>query len=289
MMKELSIFSKIMFGAVALLLIVTVVLGITTAVKASKGELGTIPTTPKPTQSADITGEPKPTGDAETTPEPSETPVPSKKIIAIDPGQQKSEDKDKEPVGPGATETVQKMSYGATSKTTKEREYIWTLKMAEVLKEELESRGYEVVLLRDSNDDVKISNAERAQKANEAGADLLIGLQLDGATNAPSASGMYVQIASEKNKYVTPDNIAEAQKLGKRIHDKLINKLEPNDRGVKAADDLALINWAKMPTVVVTLGFASNEAEDKKLQTTEYKQKIAGYISESIDDYFGIE
>ncbi len=291
MFRELSIFSKMMFGCVAALLIVTVALGITTAVKASKGEVGVPSGTPVPSEMAAMSGTPKPTDIAGADVTPEATPMPIKKyVIALDPGQQKVQDRDLEPVGPGAATTVEKMSYGATSVTTKEREYIWTMRMAEMIKAELEARDYEVVLVRDPDDDnANISNSERAQKANEAKADLLIGIQLDGVTNSPDAKGMYVQIPSTKNVYVDPEVVAGAEKLGKLILEKLLDKTGANDRGVKKDDKLALINWAKMPTAIVTLGYASNKDEDKLLQSTEYQQKMTGCICDAIDQYLGIE
>lgn len=289
MFRQLSIFSKIMFGSVAALLIATVVLGVMTAVKASKGEIGVINTEPSPTSSAHATGgpSPKPTGniaDTEVTPE--ATPTPAKTyVIAIDPGQQKNQNQDTEPVGPGSSTTVTKMSYGATSTTTKEREYIWTMRMAEMVKQELEARNYKVVLVRESNDDkIDLSNAERAQKANEANADILIGIQLDGA-NDSSVSGMYFQVASANNPFVKSENVSEAKKLAKLLHDKLIDKTGASDKGIKDADNLAEINWANMPTVVATLGYASNKDEDSLLQSAAYQQKMTGCICDAIDAY----
>ncbi len=282
MFRELSIFSKIMFGSVAALLLVTIVLGITTAVKAGKGELNR--NDPVPSQMAELSGTPKPTDIAsgEVTPEP--TPEPSKKlIVAIDPGQQKSQDRNLEPIGPGASTTVEKMSYGATSINTKEREYLWTMRMAELIRAELEARDYEVVLVREADQD-NISNSERAQIANEAKADVFIGIQLDASSNT-SIKGMYTQYASASNPYVPMDSIDGSKVLGEMIHKSLISKTNAEDKGTRPTDRLAEINWAKMPTVILTLGYASNKEEDGLLQTAEYQQTITACICDSIDAF----
>ncbi len=287
MFRELSIFSKIMFGSVAALLLVTLALGITTAVKASKGEINN-PSPSLPPQIADLSGTPKPTGIAggDVTPAPTEEPA-KPILIAIDPGQQKTQNKDLEPIGPGSATTIEKMGYGATSATTKEREYLWTQRMAELIKTELEARDYQVLLVREVDED-NVSNSERAQRANDAKADMLIGLQLD-ASSTTTTHGMYVQYASSSNPYIPTDAISGAKKLGDLMHENLIAKTGANDRGVRTTDKLASINWAKMPSVVLTLGYASNPEEDGLLHTDEYLQKITAAICDSIDTYLRME
>ena len=150
-MKQLSTLTKIMFCITAILLVITVVLGIMTAVKDSKekkeNNQGVTSTT--------LTLTPTPVTSPTETPEPTATPTPTEAPlttgghkIALDPGQQKEQMSEEEPIGPGAQATVAKMSYGATSINTGRREYEWSLPFAQRLREELEARGYEVVLTR---------------------------------------------------------------------------------------------------------------------------------------------
>ena len=149
-MKQLSLLTKIMFCIVAVLLVITVVLGIMTAVKDSKENknknqgISSTTVTPIPTPSINPAD-----GAATVTPDPTETPTPvpteaplatGGHKIALDPGQQKSQMSEEEPVGPGATATTAKMSYGATSTTTGKREYEWSLPFTLRLKAELEAR-----------------------------------------------------------------------------------------------------------------------------------------------------
>ena len=138
-MKQLSLLTKIMFCIVAILLVITIVLGIMTAVKDSKDKndkkqgISTTTVTPIPTPSLAPENE-FPTLTVTPTPEPTVAAVTGGHKIALDPGQQKSQMTEEEPVGPGASATTAKMSYGATSTTTGKREYEWSMEFTVRLK-----------------------------------------------------------------------------------------------------------------------------------------------------------
>jgi len=290
-MKQLSLLTKIMFCIVAILLVITVVLGIMTAVKDSKEKdknqgISSTTITPVPTSPTSPTDAPTKTpAPTETpTPVPTEAPVATGgHKIAIDPGQQKSQMSETEPIGPGATDTTAKMSYGATSVTTGKREYEWSLPFAQRLKAELEARGYEVVLTREEGD-VKISNAERAQFANESGAEIYLSLQAD-AASSKDANGIYTQVPSQSNTFVG-DLYEDSYRLGKEIQNNLIAETGAKDRGVQKNDKVAAINYSKIPAAVLQLGFMSNKEEDTNLWSADYQDKLIKAICDGIDTYF---
>lgn len=289
-MKQLSTLTKVMFCVVAVLLVITVVLGVMTAVKDSKdiekNQTGSTTVTPIPTSPAaspgETTGTPTPEPTDTPTPEPTKAPSGGHKI-ALDPGQQKSQMSEEEPIGPGASSGTAKMSYGATSTTTGKREYEWSLPFAQRLKKELEARGYEVVLTREEAD-VKISNAERAQFANESGAELYLSLQADAASN-PEAKGIYTQIPSQSNSFVG-NLYSDCKRLAKLIQNNLIAETGAKDRGVQENDKVAAINYSKIPAAVLQLGFMSNKEEDANLWSEEYQDKMIKAICDGIDAYF---
>ncbi len=290
-MKQLSLLTKIMFCIVAILLVITIVLGIMTAVKDSKENkdknqgISSTTVTPIPTAPAS-------SGNETPTPSPTETPTPSPTVgpmatgghkIALDPGQQKSQMTEEEPVGPGASATTAKMSYGATSVTTGKREYEWSMEFTKRLKAELENRGYEVVLTREEND-VKISNAERAQIANENEAEIYLSIQADAASNK-DAKGIYTQIPSQSNAFVGSLH-EDCKRLAKAIQNNLIAETGAKDRGVQENDKVAAINYSEAPAAVLQLGFMSNQEEDANLWSEEYQDKMIQAICDGIDTYF---
>ena len=299
-MKQLSNLTKIMFCIVAVLLVITVALGIATAIKDNKenqgqqGQKATVTPIPDATGGATKAPDnPNNTPGADHTPAPTDTPTPTvtpeptakpKHVVAIDPGQQKSAVSEKEPIGPGAEETKAKMSSGATSVTTGKKEYEWTLLFSKKLKAELEARGYGVVMTHEEAD-VKISNAERAKMVNASDAEIYVSIQADAVSNE-TANGIFAQIPSKANPFV-PHLYTESKALAKLLHGNLIKETAAYDRGLREYDDLATINYSEIPVTILQLGFMSNPEEDAKLWSEDYQNKMVKAICDGIDAYFG--
>ena len=121
-------------------------------------------------------------------------------LIAIDAGHQSRGNSEKEPVGPGASEMKMKVSGGTKGVSTGIYEYVLTLEVSLKLKEELESRGYEVYMVRETHD-VDISNSERAQMAYDSGAEVFVRIHANGSENK-KANGAMTICPTEKNPYV---------------------------------------------------------------------------------------
>ena len=110
-------------------------------------------------------------------------PVEGSHVIAIDAGHQSRANTEKEPVGPGAGETKMKVTGGTKGVATGIYEYELTLAVSEKLRTELENRGYQVYMVRESHD-VDISNAERAQMAYDSGAEIFVRIHANGSENS---------------------------------------------------------------------------------------------------------
>ena len=59
----------------------------------------------------------------------------------------------------------------------------------------------------------------------------------------------------------------------------LANSTGANKRYVNKSDAYSTINWAEVPSIILELGFISNETEDKNLNDATYQQKIADGIA----------
>lgn len=206
-------------------------------------------------------------------------------LIAIDPAHQSSANHDKEPLGPDSSELKDKVSAGATGVTTGTPEYEFNLELAKRLASELESRGYNVMLTRETND-VDISNVERATMANEAGADISIHIHANSASDS-TVNGAETVCMTADNPY-NADRHDESRYLSDSILGAVIRSTGANRRYVTERDDMSSINWSEIPTTILYVGFMSNPQEDVKLDSDDYKQDIVAGIADGIDAYFGL-
>ena len=140
----------------------------------------------------------------------------NKKIIAIDAGHQQKGNFSKEPIGPGASQTKAKVAGGATGILTKIPEYQVTLDVSLLLEEELKARGYDVVMIRRTND-VDISNSQRAMIANDADVDVFIRIHCNGVENS-SVKGALTMCQTSQNQYCG-DLHAASRALSEQIID----------------------------------------------------------------------
>lgn len=194
------------------------------------------------------------------------------------------------------------------------REKDLVLDVALRLGKELQSRlGAEVVYTRD--DDTFIPLETRTAIANRERADLFISVHANSSDDetARGVETYYLNFTSSKDALevaarenaVSEKSIHELQDLVKKIalKEKIeesrefaadvehslwsgLNAKNPGlrDRGVKKAPFVVLIG-ANMPSILAEISFVSNPADEKKLQTGEYRQRIADSLYKGVAKY----
>jgi N-acetylmuramoyl-L-alanine amidase len=189
-----------------------------------------------------------------------------------------------------------------------------TLDVALRLGKMLENRlGANVIYTRD--DDTFVPLETRTAIANQQQADLFISIHANSSNDA-SARGVEtyylnftsstdaLEVAARENA-VSDKSIHELQDLVKKIA--LKDKIEESrefaadvqkslhsglaarapairDRGVKKAPFIVLIG-ANMPSILAEISFLSNPTDERRLQTPEYRQKVAESLYKGISKY----
>ena len=179
-----------------------------------------------------------------------------------------------------------KLAAGTRGVSTGIAEYQLTLDVSLLLEQELLLRGYNVVMIRRTND-CPLSNAERARVANDSGADIFIRIHANGSDNA-SVSGTLCCAPTKSNPYLTDAVIAESIRLSRAVVDSFCAATGAKNRGLMSTDTMTGINWCEIPVTIVEMGFMSNPDEDELMATEEYRRKMVQGMADGIDAYFGV-
>lgn len=205
-------------------------------------------------------------------------------VVVIDPGHQGKWNSGKEPDGPGSSTMKTKVSAGATGCVTKQNEYVLNLAVSLKLRDELKTRGYQVVLIRETHS-INISNSERAKFANKIGADAFIRIHAN-SLDESSVSGVETICQTSSNPY-NASLYNESYRLSECVLDEFVKSTGAKRRRVWQTDTMSGINWCQIPVTILEMGFLSNPEEDRLLASDNYQSKMVEGIANGIDKYFG--
>ena len=152
------------------------------------------------------------------------------------------------------------------------RESDLNLQVAKKVESKLKSKGIDVKMSRSS--DIFYSLSERAEMANDYGADAFVSIHQNSA-EAKSANGIETYYNRKKE---------EDRPLSNDIQKQVISQTGANNRGVKNAEFTVLVK-SKMISALVECGFITNELEVKKLSDSSYQDKLATGIADGIEEY----
>ena len=183
------------------------------------------------------------------------------KVICIDPGH-------------GGTDV------GAVGSVSKEKDI--TLAISKKLADALTDAGAKVVMTRTTDVDVyapydgAVEELQaRCNIANAAKADAFVCVHIDSFSSA-DARGVTTYYNGK-----TPHDYG----LAKYIHNQNMKMTSFPDRGVRTANFYVLLH-TNMPAVLLELGFISNPAEEKALNTPQQQENFADGIVKGLADYF---
>lgn len=142
----------------------------------------------------------------------------------------------------------------------------------------LQNAGVRVVMTRET-DNVTLSNVDRANIANSAGADLFIRIHCNGSSDS-GYHGINT-IYPTRNQWTGP--IFQASlRAAQTVHKAIIKRVGRGNLGITPRGDMTGFNWSRVPVILVECGFLSNAEEDRKLNDPTYQAALASGMTNGI-------
>lgn len=189
--------------------------------------------------------------------------VPDEKTVCIDPGHGGS-------------------SSGATLGNRYEKDD--TLRLSLLVRDILEDRGYTVVMTRDDDSDVSLS--ERCKIANKARASLFISIHRNASTsNNATGVEMWVHSTNPTDDTLLAQNILDSFDTLEIMANRGIHS------GYRDGEDMNyyINRYTKMPSVLAEIGFISTKSDNEKYDENidEYAKAIADGIEMTLKEMNG--
>ncbi len=203
-------------------------------------------------------------------------------VIVIDAGHQMHAMDQTEPDGPGSSTEKPMASGGTQGSVTGLAEYELNLRVALALRDLLVEKGYTVVMVREVND-VEISNAERAQLANRAGAHVNLRIHANGDADA-SAKGAMTVCQSSANPYHAA-LYENSRALSDAVLAAFCQSTGMEQRIVWETDTMTGTNWSSVPTTIIEMGFMTNAEDEAAMAAEDFAAKAADGLAKGVENY----
>jgi N-acetylmuramoyl-L-alanine amidase len=156
------------------------------------------------------------------------------------------------------------------------------LEIAKIVKGELQGRGFEVVMTRDTDD--FISLPDRAAVTGDVFISIHANTVAD--TIGPSVRSMIkgMDIYTDENMQFSPDLPQRSKLLASQFQQSLRTLQGIRMRGIRQKS-LAVLTKNQSPAILIELGFLSNEEDLKFLTATSNQKKLAEAFVKAIVGY----
>ena len=166
------------------------------------------------------------------------------------------------------------------------------------LKRVLEDRGWNVFMSRQRDETVSLS--ERVAQADRVGAVMFVSLHFNSAAPNKTRTGIetycltpaglsstLVRYAPEDMDRAYPNNQFDTANMimAMAVHRALIRRTGAEDRGVRRARFMTVLQGQRRPAILVEGGFLSTPEEAAKISQASYRQVLAEAVASGLEAY----
>jgi N-acetylmuramoyl-L-alanine amidase len=171
----------------------------------------------------------------------------------------------------------------------------FTLDWAERLKHLLETNGWSVFLTRTNDSEITLANRVAFAEAHHA--DVFMSLHFNSAAPDTNQAGLetycltptgmpstltrgYADLWSEN----FPNNRFDAEnlQLAARLQGALLHATGAEDRGVRRARFMGVLDGQNRPAILIEAGYLSNPVEAEKIESAAFRQKLAETVAAAL-------
>lgn len=161
----------------------------------------------------------------------------------------------------------------------------FNLETALLLRDKLTDLGATVVLTRD--DDEFVSLTERSRIANDAKADVFVAIHANSSTSSSlrGTSTYYYAPSSNSKLYAQAE---QRKRLAGSVQEQLVDEIGTRNIGI-LQENFAVLRGTNMPSILVESAFLSNPDDEALLKDSSFREKVAQSIADGLLKYFGVE